>query len=325
MATTPGPRRVLIVGASGFLGSNLAVTASARNKVIGHSSHHPVMARDITAVVDDLTVTDGAARLIDRARPELVVNCAALADVDACERDPEAAHRLNATLAADLASACARHDVDLVHVSTDAVFGASPGPYTVESPPSPLNEYGRSKLAGEMAVREAHPSAMILRTNIVGWSPTGRRSLLEYFWNRLSAGQTAPGFHDVQFRPVAAGDLWPMLLAWLYEPGLTGGIRHATGTTLLSKFDFGRAVAEAFGFDPSLVERSSVALAGLTSTRAPSMDVVPSPPPAAATVGQDGWPAPGVHAALQRLKDLADHGHRARLADFVSRAVERSN
>lgn len=254
--------RLLVVGASGFLGSNI-VTAHPPDEVIVHSS-----------ASSDLAVAGSGYQLVVSSGADTVINCAALADVDACERLPGEASRLNADLPGELASACADLGKTLVHISTDAVFGGAPGPYSSDTEPSPLNVYGRTKLEGEQAVLDAASSALIVRTNIVGWSPSRKRSLLEFFLNRLRDGKTVNGFTDVWFRPVAASSVWP-IVARLLSDGATGVI-HATGAELISKYDFGRRVAEEFGFSAELVLPTSIADLGLDAVRANRMDVTPS-------------------------------------------------
>jgi len=262
-------------------------------------------------VVADLAVPGAVADLVLRTQPGLVVNCAALADVDRCEALPFLAHRLNTELPEELAVASAGIGAGLIHISTDAVFGAGNGPYHPSDAPSPVNAYGRSKAAGEKRVLDVLPEALVVRTNVVGWSPTRRRSLLEFFWDRLATGAEAAGFVDVSFRPIAASDLWSLLNGWLAEAH--GGIRHATGSQLISKYDFALNVARTFGFDESLIRPSSIASATLGAARAPSLDVVPSPP--AAPPEEDLL---DIDFALLRLRALAARGYRDELAAMVS-------
>jgi dTDP-4-dehydrorhamnose reductase len=316
MSAAASPRTVLIIGASGFLGSNIAQAAHKQHNAVLHSFSHPVALDQCPSYTADLLETCAVDRLIDAAEPDLVINCAALANVDACEHHSELARQLNAMLPGALARVCNRSAIDFVHISTDAVFGATGAPYSVDTSPQPTNAYGRSKLVGESLVLEQHPSALVVRTNIVGWSPSGQRSLLEFFWHRLSRGESSPGFADAMFRPVAANELWSAISAWSTEARNTGraGIRHATGATLLSKLDFGRRVARTFGFDPQLIQVADLGGANLAAKRALNLDVLPSPLP----VDHDlDSPMADIDRSLARLRILAAEGYRGALARMV--------
>jgi dTDP-4-dehydrorhamnose reductase len=159
-------------------------------------------------------------------------------------------------------------------VSTDAVFDGRNGPYGPEAPLSPVNVYGRSKQDGELAVLEKDSEALVVRTNIVGWSRTGTRSLLEYFYRGLARGEPVPGYIDIFFRPLPVHWFWPGCESFM-AAGATGVV-HLTGPELLSKYEFGRRVANAFGLNEELV----VPVEGLTddvkAPRPPCLDVVPS-------------------------------------------------
>ena len=269
-------RHVLVLGSNGFLGAEVARSLLASDSTVSlhvrHRAHvqHP----SATVVEADLSDPVRVVRLLDEVRPDLIVNCAALADVDACERDAVLADALNHHLPAQLAAWTAQTGRRLVHVSTDAVFDGRGGPYDVDAAPSPVNAYGRSKRDGEVAVLSTDPTTMVARTNIVGWSPTGTRSLLEYFHGRLARGEQAPGFVDVHFRPLPVHWFWPGCERHL-AAGATGLV-HLTGPELLTKYAFGRRVATAFDLDPDLVIPTEGLADSGRVARPPRLDVLPS-------------------------------------------------
>jgi dTDP-4-dehydrorhamnose reductase len=306
---------VLVVGAGGFLGANITLGAidDSDAEVLAHFRSAP-QGLGIPVVSADLSVPGVAGGLVRDVRPTMVINCAALADVDACEHDPRLSGWMNADMPVELATACVEVGCDLVHVSTDAVFGAAPGPYRPESHCGPLNQYGRDKAAGERGVLGVMPSAVVARTNIVGWSPSGTRSLLEFFWNKLSTGQEVGGFVDAEFRPVSASDAWP-LLKYLVGQGASGVV-HMVGEQLLSKFEFGLRVAATFGFDSSLVRPVHVAQAQLAAPRSSRLDLVPMSHPASIADLLD------IDSALQRLRALDHDGYRRRLRTLTAAEVQ---
>lgn len=146
----------MVVGAGGQLGQELQRTAAP-----------DIKCAPMTRVQLDITDAAAVAKSLAHVSPDLVVNAAAYTAVDKAESEPEAAARGNADGPGVLAHACAERGIRLIHISTDFVFdGDASTPYTPQAATAPLGEYGRSKLAGEIAVQRAHQDALILRT---GW------------------------------------------------------------------------------------------------------------------------------------------------------------
>jgi dTDP-4-dehydrorhamnose reductase len=126
----------------------------------------------------DLTAPDHIVAALRATKPDVVVNAAAYTAVDQAEREPEVARAVNATAVGVLAEEAKRTGAPLIHYSTDYVFdGTKEAPYVEEDTPNPLNEYGRSKLAGEQAIRQIDGPHLIVRTSWV-YAARGRNFLL---------------------------------------------------------------------------------------------------------------------------------------------------
>ncbi len=248
--------RVLVTGASGLLGANVVLQAAARHQVLAVYHRHAIRANGWQAVRADLSRPGEAARLLEDWKPHWVIHCAAEADVDRCEREPERAMALNCDMARWVAEACRRAGARLAHISTDAVFSGQGHGYREEDVPQPINIYGHSKLAGERAVARACPEALIVRTNFYGWGPGTKLSLAEWFLTRLQAGERCGGFSDVYVTLILVTHLAGFLLQML-ERGLQG-LFHVVGADCVSKFEFGRRLAGVFGLDPALIDPISV-------------------------------------------------------------------
>lgn len=257
--------KILITGASGLLGVNLAMEASKHHTVTGVFNKRSLSNPPFNVVEQDLLADGAIKRLLDQVRPDWVIHCAALADIDQSEAHPDLVMRLNADVPGKLAKETARRGLRLLHISTDAVFDGTKGDYSEEDAPNPLSTYARSKLAGETQVQAVDPFAAIVRVNLFGWSVSGSRSLAEVFLNNLAAGRAIRGFTDVNFCPMLATDLAGVLLNML-DRGLAG-VYHAVGSTCTTKYLFGLAVAQRFGFAAQLVEPISVKNAGLAARR----------------------------------------------------------
>src|SRR5215216_105956 len=258
--------RLLITGASGLLGINLALEAIHRHKVIGVDRGR-LKSTPFQVLQADLFHKDTIDSILESTQPDWLVNCAALANLEECEQYPERARLLNTEMPGELAKICAQRKIHLVHISTDAVFdGEKKDLYTEEDDPHPLGTYSQTKLNGERAVQSANSEAIIARVNFYGWSLNSKRSLGEFFVNNLVAGRHVNGFTDVIFCPMFVDHTAQILLSML-KKGLSG-LYHVVGPQPMSKYQFGMEVARKFGLRESQIDPKSVLSSGLTVRRA---------------------------------------------------------
>ncbi|APA96124.1 dTDP-4-dehydrorhamnose reductase [Nocardia seriolae] len=239
----PDRARLLVTGAHGQLGRALTVLAPDS---IGYSR-------------GELDITDAEAvrKIVNPG--DVLINCAAYTAVDRAESEVEAASAVNATGPRVLAQVCAENGARLVHVSTDYVFpGTAAQPYEPDDPTGPSTVYGRSKLAGEQAVREFAPDAHIVRT---AWVYTGHGTDFVATMRRLERERDTITVVDDQLgSPTYAPDLAAGLLelaTGLLEanPAFAAGrILHATNAGQATWFDLARAVFAGLGADPDRVQ-----------------------------------------------------------------------
>ncbi|MBV6397565.1 MAG: dTDP-4-dehydrorhamnose reductase [Anaerolineales bacterium] len=257
--------RILITGASGLLGINLALEAKRVHDVIG-VDRGKLKSAPFRVLHANLLRSGSVNSILDSTRPEWLINCAALANLEMCEEDPEQARLLNTELPRELAAACAERNIPFVHLSTDSVFdGTKEGVYTEEDEPNPPGVYSQTKLDGERAVQQVNPQAIIARVNFFGWSLGAKRSLPEFFINNLSEGRNVNGFTDVIFCPMWVNHLAQTLIAMLEKD--LHGLYHVVGAQAMNKYQFGVEVARKFGLRESLIEPQSVERSGLTAKR----------------------------------------------------------
>jgi dTDP-4-dehydrorhamnose reductase len=258
--------KLLITGASGLLGINLALEAMREHEVIGVDRGR-LKSPPFQVLKADLFRENTIDPVLDATQPDWLINCAALANLEECEQYPGHARFLNTELPGELAKICARRKIRFVHISTDAVFdGEKKDAYAEEDEPNPFGTYSQTKLDGERAVQSVNSEAIIARVNFYGWSLNGKRSLGELFVNNLSADQQMNGFTDVVFCPMFVNHTAQILLSMLKMS--LSGLYHVVGPRPMSKYQFGIAIARKFGLRESQIDPKSVLLSGLTVRRA---------------------------------------------------------
>jgi len=300
--------KILVTGASGLLGANVALEAARAGHEVFGVSHSKTLRTDaFTALTADLLDETALRGLIQQVRPEWVIHCAALADLEACERDPELARRLNGEVPGILAETCrkggARHKPPrLLHVSTDAVFDGVKGDYVETDEPNPQSVYAEAKLAGERAVAAVDPGALIARVNLFGFSPSGKRSLAEHFLYNLIAGNELKGFTNVYFCPLLVNDIAGIFFKMLAQE--LSGLYHVFSSECVSKYAFGVRIAERFGLDAGLIEPISVEEFGLAASRSPNLTMIVHKLSTAL-----GEPLPALSPMIERFWGLYQRGY----------------
>ena len=258
-------QRILVPGVSGLLGINLAHEIMRDFEIVG-MDRGKLMNAPFKIWKADLLDAGVVDTVLDSVRPDWVINCAALANLEDCENNPSLARTLNTDLPGQMAKACELRDISFAHISTDAVFdGTKRGFYTENDAPNPLGVYSQTKLDGEYKVMNENNNAMIARVNFYGWSLSGKRSLAEFFHHNLANHKSISGFTDVIFCPMFVNHT-ARTLAKMLEKELSG-IYHLVGTQPMSKYQFGMELARKFGLNEKDIEPKSINSSNLTARR----------------------------------------------------------
>ena len=229
--------KALITGAGGLLGSELKA----------------ILPHPFSYEHDTLDITDKGRvwKALTNRNVDVVFHCAAMTDVDACERDPARARRVNVVGARNIASICSSLKIYLVAVGTDYVFNGRLGHAILEdSTPKPVSTYGRTKLEGETAVQAVNPGAAIVRTSwLYGrWRETFTDRVLA----KGAAGEQMSISSDQVSSPTWVYDLAPSLVRLAQKRA--SGIFHLTGDGPAGRDEWARAILEAADLDSSLVQ-----------------------------------------------------------------------
>lgn len=251
--------RILVIGGAGLVGRHVVAALAGRDSV---ATFH----RDPVEGGIALDITDASAvrDTIARVRPSAVVLAAADPFVEKCEREPAETRRVNVEAAFAVRDAAEEASATLVVFSSEYVFPGRTRPYAEGDPVRSLNEYGRQKIALEELARKA-PRHLVLRVSGVFGAEPARKNFVWQLVDRLRGGQTFDVPSDQLITPTDAVTLGQTVIE-LLDRGATGTF-HAAGPEVLSRVEFARLVARAFGLPQErVVPRPTVEL-GLRARR----------------------------------------------------------
>ena len=248
--------RILVIGSNGLLGQKVAeqlVRGSAARIILASVEDVPV--RDLLSteyIRLDITVRKDVREVVGTVNPDVIINCAAMTNVDACETERDMAWKINVSGVEHLVEAARGKGATIVHVSSDYVFDGKSGPYTEDDRPEPLSYYGKSKLASENALRTSGLPHFIARTIVLyGIAPGVKANFALWLIKSLNAGQTVRIVDDQIGNPTLVDDLAFGLLRAV-ELGKSG-VYNIAGRDIVTRFEFAVRLAKFFGLDPKLI------------------------------------------------------------------------
>jgi dTDP-4-dehydrorhamnose reductase len=244
-------RKLLITGGSGLLGGNIAKLAKSEFKVYATYHQNKVSMNGIRFFPLDLTKKTECV-FIEDLKPDIIIHCAALTNVDFCESNPDFAYKQNVISSMNVATIANKIGSYMIHMSTDSVFDGKKGNYDENDPPKPINVYSKTKLQAEEKVLSISPETCIIRTNLFGWNKRRKFSLAEWMINKLQNKEKLPGLKDVYFAPMLVNDLTEKLFK-LYDVNYHGIINMGS-SECCSKLNFAYEIAEIFELNPDLIE-----------------------------------------------------------------------
>jgi dTDP-4-dehydrorhamnose reductase len=249
--------KILVTGSNGLLGQKLVdllqkdesvyLIATARGKSVLEIVKGEYHALDIT----DGTEVD---RIVSDTKPDVIINTAAMTNVDQCEIEKELCWKANVTSVEHLIKACKKYNVHLTHVSTDFIFDGSHGPLDENEKPAPVNYYGESKLAAEEVILKSSIDWSILRTVLVFGitADMSRSNIVLWVKNSLEQKKTIQVVNDQWRTPTLAEDL--AMGCYLAAKKKAKGIYNISGKDFLSPYDIAIQTATFFNLDKSLIK-----------------------------------------------------------------------
>ena len=247
-------KKVLITGASGMLGTTLVdkwqgkfnVYATDRDNFKNNPARNFYLFDLLNQTYDEL---------LEWARPDVIVHCAAITNVDYCEEHPEETMTVNGESVNKFLQA--DDNTILIFISSDAVFSDGLHLATEKDKTEPANVYGMSKEFGERLIQDAGEPHAAIRTTIIGKNINpSNQGFVEWIVNSVKNGKEITLFDDVLFTPIT---IWHFAeeLEWIIENDISG-IIHIVGKNAVTKYDFGLNLCKRLGYNTNLIQRGSI-------------------------------------------------------------------
>ena len=248
--------KIVITGANGMLGSALCKVYHENHQIYAFhrdSKCYPPCTKDYNL---DLTSKGKLEWILHSIKPDLVIHCAALINLDLCEEKPEFAYNTNVVLTENVLKACPE-GTKFIYISTDQVYGKAIEYSEDNIDLKPGNQYGMTKLQGEKKVQEYFADHIVIRTNIFGWNmKPGRISFAEWVHNSLVKGEKITLFTDYLFSPIYT-KYFANIILQLVRIGFSGLINVGSPEPC-SKYEFGIHLASEFGFVDFSMNKGSI-------------------------------------------------------------------
>lgn len=249
--------KILVTGSNGLLGQKLVALLQENKEV-----HLVATARGKSAIAIqrgeyfpmDITNDGEVDKIVSLTKPDVIINTAAMTQVDQCETERDLCWKANVTSMEYLIKACTKNNVRLVHVSTDFIFDGTHGPLDENEKPKPVNFYGESKLAAEERIINSSLSWSILRTVLVFGitEDMSRSNIVLWVKNSLEQKKTIQVVNDQWRTPTLAEDL--AVGCYLAAIKKAEGIFNISGKDFMSPYDIAIQTADFFALDKSLIK-----------------------------------------------------------------------
>ncbi|MDJ0649446.1 MAG: NAD(P)-dependent oxidoreductase [Xenococcaceae cyanobacterium MO_188.B19] len=261
-------KKLLVTGASGFLGWNLCHVAKANWQVYGTYFTNSVAIDDVNLYKVDLTNFTALKEFFTTIEPDAVIHLAAASKPNFCQNNPELSYKINVTGSVYLAQLCAAANIPLVFTSTDLVFDGKNSFYTEEDTVCPICIYGEHKVLAEQKILEIYPDAAICRMPLMFGVPSPvANSFIQGFIKTLKDEQELNLFIDEFRTPVNATTAAQGLLLALEKR--VNGVLHLGGKERISRYNFGLLLAEVLELNQDLIVPGKQADVVIAAPRSP--------------------------------------------------------
>jgi dTDP-4-dehydrorhamnose reductase len=247
--------KVLITGAGGLLGTSLSMTLESYNYEVysGYNVSLPLYGKPIKM---DLSDPNQINRAFEKIRPNIIIHCAAITNVDMCEQKKSLAYIVNSISTLNLILQAKKINSFFVYISTDYIFSGDKGMYKENDEPHPINFYGFTKWMGERYLKTVDIDHLIIRPSVIyGTRPaSGKINFVLWLLEELTRNRSVRIVTDQYVSPTLNTNLSQMIIEAI-EKELTGTY-HMAGAERVSRYEFAIRVADTFGLDKSLINEA---------------------------------------------------------------------
>jgi len=255
--------KLLIIGGSGLLGYKTTKSAVEKHETLFTYNFRPAKIENTKAIKLDVSDRTATLNTIKHVKPDVVIDTAALHNVDYCETHREEAWKVNVEGTRNVANACKQVNAKIIFISTDYVFDGKKGCYSEDDAANPSNYYAETKLEAENIVKNSGVPYIVARTSVIyGWNPSeiaglkssSGKSMNFVIWvlKKLRNKEKIRIVTDQYSSPTLADNLAEVLL--VMASSNKQGIYHTAGKSCINRYDFALRIAETFGLDKNLIE-----------------------------------------------------------------------
>ena len=247
---------LILTGGSGLLATNWFYSKLNDYKFYLGLNERQIQPQDCNVLFLDYSSESSLIKQLEIIRPSILIHTAGITSVEKCEKNPELAYQINVELSNIVANATKKLGIQLVHISTDHLFEGNAALLSEEEPVKAINVYGKTKALAEQIVSFNDPGALIIRTNFYAWGTSYRKSFSDQIIDSLRQNQVLNLFDDVYYNPILAENLIKTVHELLNKNAR--GIYHVVSDDRISKYEFGVLIAEEFGLNKSLINKSTL-------------------------------------------------------------------
>lgn len=256
-------KKIMVIGGSSLLGYKILAN---RNNLELYASYNknPINMENLESIEIDITNKTNCKKILE-IKPDVIINTAAITNVDYCEKFKKNAFDVNVTGTKNISEIADKIGSKLIHISTDAVFSGDKKFYTEEDEPNPVNIYGKTKFEGEKIVSKIEDSVILRPSVIFGWIPSeyiktrdeSRKTMNFGLWvlDQLNKKNKMSIVNDQFNTPTLADNMAKNILEILQKD--VKGIFHLSGLSCISRLDFSKKIARSFGYSENLINSTS--------------------------------------------------------------------